>query len=82
MGRIGKEIAHAGKYAHAMATVSVRDEATELLQGLLRANTVNPPGNETLAAELLRAYLENDPWFASGAWERAAALPAGQTRKL
>jgi acetylornithine deacetylase/succinyl-diaminopimelate desuccinylase-like protein len=41
-----------------MATISVRDEATELLQGLLRANTVNPPGNETKAAELLRAYLE------------------------
>ena len=40
-----------------MAAVSVRDEATELLQELLRANTVNPPGNETIAAELLRAYL-------------------------
>ena len=42
-----------------MATISVRDEATELLQELLRANTVNPPGNETIAAELLRAYLED-----------------------
>jgi acetylornithine deacetylase/succinyl-diaminopimelate desuccinylase-like protein len=42
-----------------MATVSVRDEATELLQELLRANTANPPGNETIAAELLRAYLED-----------------------
>jgi acetylornithine deacetylase/succinyl-diaminopimelate desuccinylase-like protein len=42
-----------------MATVSVRDEATELLQELLRANTVNPPGNETIAAELVRAYLED-----------------------
>jgi acetylornithine deacetylase/succinyl-diaminopimelate desuccinylase-like protein len=42
-----------------MAAVSVRDEATELLQELLRANTVNPPGNETIAAELLRAYLES-----------------------
>jgi acetylornithine deacetylase/succinyl-diaminopimelate desuccinylase-like protein len=41
-----------------MAAVSIRDEATELLQGLLRADTVNPPGNETRAAELLRAYLE------------------------
>ena len=41
-----------------MATVSIRDEATELLQELLRADTVNPPGNETIAAELLRAYLE------------------------
>jgi acetylornithine deacetylase/succinyl-diaminopimelate desuccinylase-like protein len=41
-----------------MAAVSIRDEATELLQGLLRADTVNPPGNETRAADLLRAYLE------------------------
>jgi acetylornithine deacetylase/succinyl-diaminopimelate desuccinylase-like protein len=41
-----------------VATVSVRDEATELLRELLRLDTVNPPGNETRAAELLRAYLE------------------------
>jgi acetylornithine deacetylase/succinyl-diaminopimelate desuccinylase-like protein len=41
-----------------MAADSLRDEAVELLQRLLRLNTVNPPGNETLAAELLRAYLE------------------------
>jgi len=37
--------------------VSLRDEATVLLQSLLRLNTVNPPGNETIAAELLRDYL-------------------------
>jgi len=37
--------------------VSLRDEVTELLQALLRLDTVNPPGNETQAAELLRAYL-------------------------
>jgi acetylornithine deacetylase/succinyl-diaminopimelate desuccinylase-like protein len=36
----------------------LRDEAVELLQALIRVNTVNPPGNETAAAELLRAYLE------------------------
>jgi acetylornithine deacetylase/succinyl-diaminopimelate desuccinylase-like protein len=36
----------------------LRDEAVGLLQRLLRLNTVNPPGNETLAAELLRDYLE------------------------
>ncbi len=30
---------------------------------------------------MLRAYLQGDPWFASGDWERAAALPVGQTRK-
>jgi acetylornithine deacetylase/succinyl-diaminopimelate desuccinylase-like protein len=41
-----------------MATVPVRDEATELLRELLRLDTVNPPGNETQAAELLRGYLE------------------------
>jgi acetylornithine deacetylase/succinyl-diaminopimelate desuccinylase-like protein len=38
--------------------VTLQDEAVELLQRLLRLNTVNPPGNETLAAELLRDYLE------------------------
>jgi acetylornithine deacetylase/succinyl-diaminopimelate desuccinylase-like protein len=38
--------------------VSLRDEAVGLLQQLLRLNTVNPPGNETIAAELLRDYLE------------------------
>jgi len=38
--------------------VKLRDEAVGLLQQLLRLNTVNPPGNETLAAELLRDYLE------------------------
>src|SRR3954451_22347029 len=40
-----------------MATLSLRDEATRLLQELIRLDTVNPPGNETLAAELLRDYL-------------------------
>ena len=29
---------------------------------------------------MLRACLEGDPWFASGAWEQAAALPAGVRR--
>lgn len=42
-----------------MASVALRDEATELLQELLRADTVNPPGNETRAANILRAYLED-----------------------
>jgi acetylornithine deacetylase/succinyl-diaminopimelate desuccinylase-like protein len=37
---------------------SHRDEAVELLQRLIRTETVNPPGNETKAAELLRGYLE------------------------
>ena len=37
--------------------MSLRDEATSLLQELIRLGTVNPPGNETPAAELLRDYL-------------------------
>lgn len=37
----------------------LRDEVTGLLQELLRLDTVNPPGNETIAAELLRGYLED-----------------------
>jgi acetylornithine deacetylase/succinyl-diaminopimelate desuccinylase-like protein len=40
------------------ATASLRSEAVELLQRLIRLDTVNPPGNETAAAELLREYLE------------------------
>ena len=40
-----------------MATISLREEATDLLQRLIRLDTVNPPGNETAAAELLREYL-------------------------
>jgi acetylornithine deacetylase/succinyl-diaminopimelate desuccinylase-like protein len=41
------------------AAVTLRDEVTELLQELIRVDTTNPPGNETAAAELLRAYLED-----------------------
>ena len=41
-----------------MVAVSLRDEVTELLQALIRLDTVNPPGNETAAVEPLRAYLE------------------------
>ena len=37
--------------------MTLRDEVTALLQALLRLDTVNPPGNETKAAELLRDYL-------------------------
>jgi acetylornithine deacetylase/succinyl-diaminopimelate desuccinylase-like protein len=42
-----------------VAAVSLREEATELLRELIRLDTVNPPGNETRAAELLRSYLED-----------------------
>jgi acetylornithine deacetylase/succinyl-diaminopimelate desuccinylase-like protein len=41
-----------------VVTASLRDEVTTLLQELIRLDTVNPPGNETRAAEHLRAYLE------------------------
>jgi acetylornithine deacetylase/succinyl-diaminopimelate desuccinylase-like protein len=37
--------------------VTLREEVTGLLRELLRLDTVNPPGNETIAAELLRDYL-------------------------
>src|SRR5213078_3414967 len=40
-----------------MATLTLREEATDLLQRLIRLDTVNPPGNETIAAGLLRDYL-------------------------
>src|SRR3989440_6415712 len=41
-----------------MAVQTLREEVTSLLQELIRLNTVNPPGNEPVAAELLRDYLE------------------------
>ena len=37
--------------------MTLREEVTQLLQALIRIDTVNPPGNETHAAEALRAYL-------------------------
>ena len=46
-----------GALAVAIETWSLRAEATTLLQDLLRVDTVNPPGNETLAAEVLVDYL-------------------------
>jgi acetylornithine deacetylase/succinyl-diaminopimelate desuccinylase-like protein len=36
----------------------LRDETTALLRDLLRVDTTNPPGRETAAATLLKAYLE------------------------
>jgi acetylornithine deacetylase/succinyl-diaminopimelate desuccinylase-like protein len=43
-----------------VSTTALRDEVTELLQRLIRVDTTNPPGNETVAAELLRDYLESN----------------------
>ena len=40
--------------------MTLREEVTNLLQELLRLDTVNPPGNETRAAELLAAYLRRN----------------------
>ena len=40
--------------------MNLRDEVTQLLQELIRIDTVNPPGNETVAAELLGRYLESN----------------------
>jgi acetylornithine deacetylase/succinyl-diaminopimelate desuccinylase-like protein len=42
-----------------VTSARLREEATDLLRGLIRLDTVNPPGNETRAAELLRGYLED-----------------------
>ena len=42
-----------------VSATALREEATELLRELIRLDTVNPPGNETCAADLLRAYLED-----------------------
>ena len=33
------------------------------------------------ALPMLREYLEGGSWFASGEWDHAAALPAGQVRR-
>jgi acetylornithine deacetylase/succinyl-diaminopimelate desuccinylase-like protein len=40
--------------------MSVRGEVTGLLQELIRLDTVNPPGHETRAAELLQRYLASN----------------------
>jgi acetylornithine deacetylase/succinyl-diaminopimelate desuccinylase-like protein len=42
-----------------VVVASLREEVAELLRELIRLDTVNPPGNETLAAEHLRGYLES-----------------------
>jgi acetylornithine deacetylase/succinyl-diaminopimelate desuccinylase-like protein len=41
-----------------VAVSTLRGEVSDLLRRLIRIDTTNPPGNETAAAELLRAYLE------------------------
>lgn len=62
---------------------SLRDEVVELLVALLRLDTVSPPGNETLAADVLRDYLARsgvEGSYLSKVPERAnliARLPGG-----
>ena len=70
------------------ASTTLRQEATALLQDLIRADTVNPPGNETRAATILRDYLARDgiacEWIAREP-ERAnviARLPGGDGPSL
>jgi len=41
-----------------VSATDLRGEVTDLLRRLIRVDTTNPPGNETAAAELLRAYLD------------------------
>ena len=65
----------------------LRREVTSLLQALLRANTVNPPGNEIRAAEVLRDYFAklNVPVLANfpvGHVRFNATLPVGAMAEL
>jgi acetylornithine deacetylase/succinyl-diaminopimelate desuccinylase-like protein len=48
--------------AQAPAPQGLGDEAVELLQRLIRFNTVNPPGNEAEAQEFLRDLLSEAGW--------------------
>jgi len=53
---------------------AIRDEAVRHLQALIRLETVNPPGNETLAAEYLADTLRSEgiePVLLEGASRRA-----------
>jgi 2-hydroxychromene-2-carboxylate isomerase len=75
----------------------VRDPASEAVKAELKANTdaaiarglFGVPTFEVDgrlfwgfdALTMLRGFLQGGAWFASGAWEQAARLPAGQTRR-
>jgi len=41
-------------------TASLHDEVVGLLRELIRVDTVNPPGNETRAVDILRGYLQRN----------------------
>lgn len=48
------------KHFAGMDFTKAGDEAVEVLQGYLRLDTINPPGNETIGAEYLKAELAKD----------------------
>jgi acetylornithine deacetylase/succinyl-diaminopimelate desuccinylase-like protein len=48
------------KYSVDLDFTKAGDEAVEVLRGYLRVDTMNPPGNETLGAEYLKAELAKD----------------------
>ena len=54
--------------------MSLRQEVTELLQELIRLDTVNPPGNETRAAEVLGRLVQTV--FFPELWDVRNALTA------
>ena len=74
-----------------------RDPASDAVKSELKSNTDAAIargvfGVPTLAVDdklfwgadalpMLRAWLENDPWFSGGAWDRAAAVGAGTVRR-
>ncbi len=43
-----------------MSDEEIKEEVTDLLSKLIRIDTTNPPGNETLAAKLLYDYLSSE----------------------
>jgi len=43
-----------------MLDEEIKEEVTDLLSKLIRIDTTNPPGNETLAAKLLYDYLSSE----------------------
>ena len=58
VGRVREQVSHRAEVCFACDEPGrdlLRDEAVGLLRELIRLDTVNPPGNETRAAELLLA---------------------------
>ncbi|MCC6336911.1 MAG: M20/M25/M40 family metallo-hydrolase [Myxococcales bacterium] len=70
------------KYSQGIDWKAAGDETAQLLSAYLQVDTVNPPGNETLGAELLKAHLAKDGVessiheFAPGRGSLLARLPA------